>query len=381
MSQAAPAHKHDPVAFAHLLRGLSAISVLVFHYLLMFWQRPARVAELTGMPAMPTGAEAFPGHQVFLAWLPFNLGAIAVGALFLLSGFVLPYSFRPDTTRASFVISRCFRILPTYWGGFVVSCGLVALVAWYSGHAFPYTLKDVGLHLLPGPRDLLGGATIDGVVWTLDVEMKFYALAFLFAPWLKSGSRWVLLMPLGLFLAAAACVWKGIAVYPTLAYLLFASIGIVFHWLFKRTMRVAEAATWISLGTGMYFWILIRWLEFPPSLVGSYGLAFAAFVLAYLMRDKIELNRITRKLADVSYPLYCVHAVLGYVVIRALILLGVPALVAIALSAALALTMATLLHRYLEVPSPGWGRQVVARLLAGQRPQTSGLSPDILKNK
>ncbi|MCB6182155.1 acyltransferase [Leeia sp. TBRC 13508] len=362
MNQPAGQVKHDPVAFAHLLRGLSALAVLIFHYVLMFWQRPARVADLTGMPVLATGSEAFVGHQALIAWLPINLGAIAVGALFLLSGFVLPFSFRPDTTRTGFLIARCFRILPTYWGGFLVSCGLVAIVAALYAHPFPYTMKDVLLHLFPGPRDLLGGANIDGIVWTLDVEMKFYALALLFAPLIKRASRWVLLMPFGLFATGVVLDLLAKPVYPTLSYLLFASIGIVFHWHYRGQMKLAEAAIWMMTGVAMFFWMAVKWFAWPGLLSFSYVLALVVFVAAYASREKINLHPVTRWLADVSYPLYCVHAVSGYILIRCLLMWGVPAVVAILLAAANALILATLLHRYLEVPSPQWGRSLIKKL-------------------
>lgn len=357
--QAAPGP--DQVEFAHLLRGLSALAVLLFHYGILFWQRPARVAELTGMPVLPAGMALWPGHAAFLQAFSLNLGAIAVGALFLISGFVLPFSFRKQVDGGGFMIGRAFRILPTYWAGFAVTLLVLWAVAAWQGHAFPHRLKDVLLHLLPGLRDMLGGANIDGIVWTLDIEMKFYLLALLIIGPLQRGSRWLLLLPAGLLLLATGWQMSGHAVPGTLLYLVFACIGIVFHQAYQRNWPWWECVLWIGLGFALWFLLAARWLHFPPNLLLSYAIAAGLFGGLYLLRAHIRLQRPTRWLADVSYPLYCVHAVLGYSGLRLMLEWQVSPLVVLPLMAGLALGLAALIHHHVELPSHHWGKRVIQR--------------------
>jgi peptidoglycan/LPS O-acetylase OafA/YrhL len=75
------------VEFANALRGLAALSVIVSHYLGVFWVKAAAIAELTGMsrapvpiPTMAELALSFP-----LKWAPFG-----VALFFVISGFEKP---------------------------------------------------------------------------------------------------------------------------------------------------------------------------------------------------------------------------------------------------------------------------------------------------
>ncbi|MCQ4062259.1 acyltransferase, partial [Klebsiella pneumoniae] len=58
---------------------------------------------------------------VYLGWLhrlpQFNWGAFGVALFFLISGFVIPFSF-VKATWLSFLVGRFFRIFPLYAVGF-----------------------------------------------------------------------------------------------------------------------------------------------------------------------------------------------------------------------------------------------------------------------
>ena len=53
-----------------------------------------------------------------------NLGRFGVVLFFLISGFVIPFSFRGDQPIRNFAISRTFRLLPALW----LSVALLLLV-------------------------------------------------------------------------------------------------------------------------------------------------------------------------------------------------------------------------------------------------------------
>ena len=108
-----------------------------------------------------------------------------VEVLFILSGFVV---FLPTVVRGEFgpvrpfAIRRAARLLPAYWVALTVTLLVLVTLPAGAGPAFPggidlltnYTALTTPAQLLD--RDLLLGFGINGVLWTLSIEIAFYAL-------------------------------------------------------------------------------------------------------------------------------------------------------------------------------------------------------------
>jgi Acyltransferase family len=198
------------IQFANALRGIAALTVMFSHYF-SFWIDPAAIASVAHFPAFQAAAPATPSYvRAYAATYPFAPPAFGVALFFMVSGFVIPFSFA-SYGRLGFLVARIMRLYPTYMVGFgitVVSLG-VAAIGWH--RAFPYPPTAVLSHILPGVRDLIGGPNIDYVVWTLEVEVKFYVVCLLIAPLLRSGSALAFLAPA----AIAALVWIGLSHPPS----------------------------------------------------------------------------------------------------------------------------------------------------------------------
>jgi peptidoglycan/LPS O-acetylase OafA/YrhL len=82
------------------------------------------------------------------------------------------------------------------------------------------------------------------------------------------------------------------------------------------------------------------------------------FASAYLLRDRITLTRPFRFLADISYSLYLVHPLLGYVTMRLLMASGVPYLIAFPVALSLVIGLATLMYLYVEAPLIAVGKRL-----------------------
>ncbi|PPF26944.1 acyltransferase [Rathayibacter tritici] len=97
-----------------------------------------------------------------------HIGAAGVSFFFLLSGFVIAWSVRPDDTAAGFWRRRFVKILPVYW-----VCGVVALlVSPGAAHLLPgYLLMTQAWS--PDPAVYFG---LDAPGWSLCVEALFYVL-------------------------------------------------------------------------------------------------------------------------------------------------------------------------------------------------------------
>ena len=94
----------------------------------------------------------------------------------------------------------------------------------------------------------------------------------------------------------------------------------------------------------------------------SYVLAVIVFTLFYFARDSFKANRILDALADISYPLYAVHAISGYGIMYILDAKGAPPWLASCAGFFLALTLAYILHHIVERPSMRLGKQLAKKL-------------------
>jgi peptidoglycan/LPS O-acetylase OafA/YrhL len=99
---------------------------------------------------------------------------------------------------------------------------------------------------------------------------------------------------------------------------------------------------------------------FEPTAV-SYGVAVGVFVATMAARDRIASHGILATLADVSYPLYVLHAVPGYAIMRLALSHGFAPWACVSMAWAWALTAAAVVHVWIERPTHAWGRALAAR--------------------
>ncbi|PZP32062.1 MAG: hypothetical protein DI603_11435 [Roseateles depolymerans] len=141
------------------LRGIAALLVL-YQHLVEHWARAA------------PGATAIQAH---LGWLYtyLDLGKVGVVAFFAISGFIVPASFRGESPRLGFVVSRLFRLFPAYWLAVVLAALLLPV---FAGQPVSAAQALANLSMVPA---LWHQADLMGIFWTLRVEWVFYALCLL----------------------------------------------------------------------------------------------------------------------------------------------------------------------------------------------------------
>lgn len=116
--------------------------------------------------------------EIYEAIRAFDPGRIGVICFFLISGFIIPSSLRAqgEAQLSKFGIKRFFRLYPAYW----LSIALAVLID-TTLLAKEYSLGQIGANLTMA-QNILGAAHIQGLYWTLQVELFFYILcATLFA--------------------------------------------------------------------------------------------------------------------------------------------------------------------------------------------------------
>ncbi|OJT47074.1 acyltransferase family protein [Serratia plymuthica] len=127
------------------IRGIAAISVVIAHFLVPIY-----------------------GYDEFVFSHVFDIGKIGVVLFFIISGFIIPFSFRRENGGVqAFFISRFFRLYPGYW----FSLLLYLVVSYSLGQQFPLHQVLANITMF---QTALRVKDIVGVYWTLFIELVFY---------------------------------------------------------------------------------------------------------------------------------------------------------------------------------------------------------------
>ena len=320
-----------------VFRGIAALWVVLFHFVLRYQEMgmaPGPAPDFAVAAARAVGG-------VFA-----HFGLLPVFWFFAISGFVIVWTLERCRTWRDFAVSRVARLYPVYW---------VALtLTFLAGGLWPlpgqaYSAKQF-LWNLTMFQEFAKVDHIDGVYWSLTVELLFYfGMATIFATGLMGRLRAICL------LWAAACV----------ANHALASMGIDVFWIVQKYGLLRQGHFLIA---GIMFYEI--WRGRPPVLphailglcLVSIGLAYpvadaamcAVFFAAFWLAIKGHLRAIAVRpllwLGSISYALYVCHQMLGYRLMRSLESLGVPRLGAILLALVFVLGLAAALTRWVDRP-------------------------------
>src|SRR5215217_7281479 len=222
------------------LRGLAALLVVVYHS----W-------VASSFAAVGGGAV----RDVISA------GFLAVNFFFVLSGFVL---FLPAArgagslgARSAYAVRRIARIVPAYWLALLLALVLFPLLA-PAGRTFAsavspesvfahFTFTELELRFVPGYEGPLG-FVVNQPVWTLAVEMAFYALLpFIAGAWFRRPFAG---LGLAVAISCALRIWfspdEQLLSLPPV-YLADFGLGMAAAWLYVRR-RDAFCSYALALG-------------------------------------------------------------------------------------------------------------------------------------
>lgn len=289
-----------------LLRFLAAFSVLLFHYT---FRGAVDAAWMdVSFPSLAGAAK---------------YGCLGVDLFFIISGFVILMTATGKSVR-HFAISRIVRLYPAFW----CCCTLTFVASVLFGqrrfavHAGQYLAN---LTMLNEP---LGVEAIDGVYWSLMVEMKFYALmALLMVLRQLPHIRYYL----GAWLAAA--LWLFVRRQTGLSGILMPQYAACFvagatYYLIAQegnsgyktvllvvsyVLAVANAVRTTAQSGELYHTRFDAWIV--ASLMTGFFILFYLIVTGrtqYLRSAKFVF------LGSLTYPLYLLHQNIGYMLFNAL---------------------------------------------------------------
>jgi peptidoglycan/LPS O-acetylase OafA/YrhL len=316
------------------LRGLAALAVMAFHY-------TTKYDELFR----------------FNGSVPFHVpwGYLGVNLFFVISGFVIFMTLERTKIAMDFVVSRFSRLYPAYWAAIAVTV-LITQVLGLPGKEASWQLALLNVVMFQG---LFSIPPVDGVYWTLLVELLFYALAFTL--YLTRQMHRVLPALCGLLclrvvywaLAEFAQIdlpWR-IRELLVLDYIAFFALGIVAY----RLVRDAAESHAADLATAAF---AIAVLAVTESLLLAMvaTICFGAIWLA--ARGRLAFLRwpLLVWFGSISYPLYLLHENIGWAILRQLQFLGWTPTAAIVFTAVLVIALAAALSRTIERPAMAWIR-------------------------
>lgn len=312
-----------------------------------------------------SGLLAARGQDWFVKVVGATLGQ-AIDVLFIVSGFVV---FLPTVARGgrfgsvrSYAIRRAARLGPAYWLILALVLVLIALVPLVPPLGLP-SAESLAIHalFLQAPVQMVEavpiGFGVNGVVWTLSLEVAFYVLLPLVAGWYFRHPL------LGLAAAAAlTAVWHeaflhfgaitdliGLDVAPaTAATLQFSAVvqfpfyafsfaaGMTAAWVYVRVRergseaprRAGRLLVLALAGLACFAYLLSSEAEGfsggrQSSLVaiGFSGSLAASMLLIALGRPVVQKpfsNSPMRSLGDISYGIFLVHMVILTYALQAL---------------------------------------------------------------
>jgi peptidoglycan/LPS O-acetylase OafA/YrhL len=335
--------REERIAGLDVLRGFAALAVMLHHH--------GQYYDVLYPGRVPLSIDLGPGH-------------FGVELFFIISGFVILMTIKRKKTVREFAISRAARLMPAFLAALVIATAIRTLspVPLLDTPTLPQFLAN--LTMAPS---LFGQTPMDMPYWTLTYELVFYiGMGMILALGLLRWTEWF-----GLLAVAVSCLFIATldvrlhyrsSIVLLVYYSNFFLIGICLYRIYARTARTV---TWLALVVAIAVTALgggERSFDTPGRIYLPLTLAFTALVWFAISRHGRMLAwRPLVFLGQISYPLYLVHVVLGFAVIRWATARGWSTLDSVIAAGMVSLITATLLHYFVELPGGRWVRTTLNR--------------------
>ncbi|MEF3308322.1 acyltransferase [Paenibacillus sp. GYB004] len=309
------------------LRGIAALVVILYHYTTRY-------------------QEIFQHKEPML--FSFPIGNFGVQLFFIISGFAIYMTLSNTKSLKDFAIKRIIRLYPAYIIAVVLTFTLTHLYQ-LQGRMVSLINGIVNITMLGG---LLGVPYVDGVYWSLLVEMIFYVLIGI-------------LMLIGLLkkIEYASIAWLAVCAIINVAQLITGGIkggnligmlaitqfcnlfiaGIMFY---KIKQSISKPLHHLIVGACLVYQFLFQGIS-SGLIVALFFLVF--YLVVYNKLQFIAINPLTF-LGFISYALYLVHQNIGYIVINALEKNGFTNQIFILVPITVSIVLAYLITRFIEKP-------------------------------
>jgi peptidoglycan/LPS O-acetylase OafA/YrhL len=308
------------------LRGIAALSIVLFHYTSEFNKSYGYSQEVL---------------------IDFQGGRYGVHLFFILSGFVIFMSLERTQRGLDFIVGRFARLYPAYWAAVILTFTVVA-VAGLPGREVSFNDALFNLTML---HSFFNIRPVDDVYWTLNLELSFYIIMFIIY---KCGvlkhidviaRGWLLLIVLNVILEKQLHLILDSRI-QTLLLLKYGSLFIVGMMFYKIRQHGFSYKRYAVIAACLLVYKLnYSWLS---------TLAVILITLLFYFTMKGRLNFLKHKsllfLGTISYTLYLVHENIGFVIIRTLDKFGINPNISIFIAIVLSMLLASTITFIIEKP-------------------------------
>jgi peptidoglycan/LPS O-acetylase OafA/YrhL len=271
-----------------VFRGIAALAVVAFHY-------TTRYGMVYGYAEPPL--------------ISFPLGSYRVNLFFMISGFVIFMTLDKTKRGLDFVVARCARLYPAYWTAVVLTATAIATFG-LPGREVSIAEVLVNLSMF---QEFFSVDHVDGVYWTLQVEMLFYINMLILFTTGMVGALWL-----------------------TLAAVYWASPLLGFHFPYTiNKILILEYIPYFVMGMTFYRWRMnpdfgkqgvilllatIGVIALSHGLIDTIIALFFCFAFYGFIRGRLKpivLGPLVF-LGTISYSLYLIHQHIGFIVMRSL---------------------------------------------------------------
>ncbi|MFW8592249.1 acyltransferase family protein [Glaciecola sp. 2405UD65-10] len=315
------------------LRGIAAIAVVLYHY---FYYYDVLYSHSFTIP------EAF------------RFGMFGVHLFFMISGFVIFWSISSSNKVSDFIKSRFKRLYPTFWAAAILTFVVLSMFPLPNVTLDAVTLL-VNLSML---HQYFGFKHIDGVYWTLTLELSFYfwIVCIVIVNQLKRIDQ-ILIVWLVVSISLAYSnfeVDRLVSIFFLLDYISFFAAGICFY---KLKNKIHNNYT-LALMLLTIFAIFQGY-----SLKQALGLTFFYVVFFLIIKGKAILlnHKVLVYFGSISYALYLIHQNIGYVIISKFYEYKYDPFWGIAVAIIISIVLAHALCRWVEKPSALYLKKLFAK--------------------
>jgi len=290
-----------------LLRFLAAFAVVMYHY------------TFRGFIADDMSLVEFP----YLS-LVSRYGYLGVELFFMISGFVILLTARKRSV-SSFIISRVVRLYPVYWACVSLTFIVVLLFGGmqYDASFFQYLSNLTMIHTL------IGVDSIDGVYWTLLVELRFYFIIFLILV-IRQIHNVKFFLGLWLVSSIILSVQPGFKIFEFILIPIWSAYfvaGAVFYLIRQEGLSLYKVVMILVCYATSLKHAHVQMLTLTNIYSSDFNFMVIAFILTsfYVSFSLIAIGK-TQGIAKpwfiyvgvLTYPLYLVHQNIGFILFNSL---------------------------------------------------------------
>lgn len=291
-----------------LFRFVAALSVVLYHYLYRGY-----------------AADGFSQLDFSEIGEYFKYGYLGVDLFFIISGFVIALSIKHQLL-VKFLISRFTRLYPAYWLSLVITFLVIVFFGspWFSA-TFNQFLANLTMF-----QNYLRIDSLDGVYWSLFIELKFYIIIafYLIIKRFRNINLdqlilvWLSLTVLSIYFIESS-LFKGLNYLMMFNWSSYFIAGMLFFQIFKKGNSIKYLVLlMISFMVSIYMANLrIEDLEyrfnseFSPIIISTVIAVFYAMLFLVSTNNlKIINSPKLVKIGVLTYPLYLIHQYVGYII-------------------------------------------------------------------